>query len=178
MLCGVGLRFNLLRDELLGRMSDQRSPEDRELLVGLQTTEAFGCFHHAGGRPAKCHRGVLPPLHVATDCVSIWISKNGQSRRESVLDIGCARLVSPTRVSSRTMPGGILSSRLPTVPVSPKKYQMPSQAMHQRALLDHTDRPPLATWRRRLKSFRATRQPQRNAPDRRPFARFGKRPMV
>jgi hypothetical protein len=42
MLCGIGLRFNLLRDEVLARVSDKRSPEDRELLVGFQTTEALG----------------------------------------------------------------------------------------------------------------------------------------
>jgi hypothetical protein len=43
MLCGVGLRFNLLRDERLGSVSDKRSPEDRELLVSFQ---ALGGFHH------------------------------------------------------------------------------------------------------------------------------------
>jgi hypothetical protein len=51
MLCGVGLRFNLVRDELLGGVSDKRSPEDRELLVGFQAAEAFSRFHHSGGGP-------------------------------------------------------------------------------------------------------------------------------
>jgi hypothetical protein len=42
MLCGVSLRFNVLGDEVLGSVSDKRSPEDRELLVSFQSTEALG----------------------------------------------------------------------------------------------------------------------------------------
>ena len=37
MLCGVGLRFNLVRDELLGGVSDERSPEDRESACRLSS---------------------------------------------------------------------------------------------------------------------------------------------
>ena len=52
MLCGVGVRFNVLGDEVLGSVSGKRSPEDRELLVGFQATEALCRFHHSSGRPA------------------------------------------------------------------------------------------------------------------------------
>lgn len=48
-------------------MSDKRSPQDRKLLVGFQSTEALGGFHHSGGRPTQRHRGISPSLHVATD---------------------------------------------------------------------------------------------------------------
>ena len=67
MLCGVGLRFNLVRDELLEGVSDKRSPEDRELLVGFQAAEAFSRFHHSSGCPAQRHRSISPSLHIATD---------------------------------------------------------------------------------------------------------------
>src|SRR5262249_18553686 len=66
MLCGVSVMFNSLGD-VLGLMSCKRSSENRQVLVGFQSTEAFGCLHHAGGGPAQCHRGVSPSLHVATD---------------------------------------------------------------------------------------------------------------
>ena len=52
MLCDVSVRFNVLGDEVLGSVSDKRSPEDRELLVGFQATEALRRFHHSSGRPA------------------------------------------------------------------------------------------------------------------------------
>ena len=55
MLCGVGLRFNLVRDEFLGGVSDERSPEDRELIVGFQAAEAFSRFHHSDGASAQRH---------------------------------------------------------------------------------------------------------------------------
>src|SRR5258708_33394243 len=64
MLCGVSVVFNSLGD-VLGLMSCKRSSENGQVLVGFQSTEAFGCLHHAGGGPAQRHRGVLPPLHVA-----------------------------------------------------------------------------------------------------------------
>ena len=67
MLCGVGLRFNLVRDELLEGVSDKRSPEDRELLVGFQAAEAFSRFHHSSGGPAQRHCSISPSLHIATD---------------------------------------------------------------------------------------------------------------
>jgi hypothetical protein len=50
MLCGVNVVFNSLGDGV-GLMRGKRSPEDRELLVGFETTEALGRFHHAGSRP-------------------------------------------------------------------------------------------------------------------------------
>src|SRR5258708_4611695 len=66
MLCCVSVVFNSLGD-VLGLMSCKRSSENGQLLVGFQSTEAFCCLHHAGGGPAQRHRGVSPPLHVATD---------------------------------------------------------------------------------------------------------------
>src|SRR3954462_14580797 len=45
----------------------KRSSENGQLLVGFQSTEAFGCLHHAGGGPAQRHRGISPSLHVAAD---------------------------------------------------------------------------------------------------------------
>src|SRR5260370_39001140 len=66
MLCGVSVVFNSLGD-VLGLMSCKRSSENGQVLVGFQSTEAFGCLHHAGGGPAQRHRGVSPPLHVAAD---------------------------------------------------------------------------------------------------------------
>src|SRR5262249_7516818 len=65
MLCGVSVVFNSLGD-VLGLMCCKCSSENGQVLVGFQSTEAFGCLHHAGGGPARCHRGVSPPLHVAT----------------------------------------------------------------------------------------------------------------
>ena len=66
MLCGVSVVFNSLGD-ILGLMSCKCSSENGQLLVGFQSTEAFGCLHHAGGGPAQRHRGISPSLHVATD---------------------------------------------------------------------------------------------------------------
>ena len=62
MLCGVGLRFNPGGEELLEGVSDKRSPEDRELLVGVQAAEAFSRFHHSSGGPAQRHRSISPSL--------------------------------------------------------------------------------------------------------------------
>jgi hypothetical protein len=67
MLCGVSLRFNVLCDEVLGGVSDKRSPEDRELLLGFQAMEALGRFHHSSGRSTQRHRSISPSLYVATD---------------------------------------------------------------------------------------------------------------
>src|SRR5262249_30912267 len=66
MLCGVSVVFNSLGD-VLGLMCCKCSSENGQLRVGFQSTEAFGCLHHAGGGPAQRHRGVSPSLHVATD---------------------------------------------------------------------------------------------------------------
>ncbi len=43
MLCDISLGFNLFRDEVLGRISNERSFEDRELLVGFTPREALYC---------------------------------------------------------------------------------------------------------------------------------------
>src|SRR5436189_6488719 len=66
MLCCVGVVFNALGD-VVGLMSCKRRSEKGQVLVGFQSTEAFGCLHHAGGGPAQRHRGISPSLHVATD---------------------------------------------------------------------------------------------------------------
>ena len=66
MLCGISVVFNLLGD-VFALVSCQRSSENRQMLVGFQSTEALGRFQHSGGRPAQRHRGITPALHVATD---------------------------------------------------------------------------------------------------------------
>ena len=66
MLCGVSVLFNSL-DDVLGLMSCKCSSENGQVLVGFQSTEAFGCLHHAGDGPAQRHRGISPSLHVAAD---------------------------------------------------------------------------------------------------------------
>jgi hypothetical protein len=50
MLCGVSVLFNSLCN-VLGLMSCKRSSENGQVFVGFQSTEAFGCLHHAGGGP-------------------------------------------------------------------------------------------------------------------------------
>src|SRR6516164_601957 len=62
MLCGVSVVFNSL-----GLMCCKCNSEKGQVLIGFQSTEAFGCLHHAGGGPAQRHCGVSPSLHVATD---------------------------------------------------------------------------------------------------------------
>ena len=64
-----GVVFNALDDEL-GLMSCKCSSENGQVLVGFQSTEAFGCLHHAGGGPAQRHRGISPSLHVAADAAT------------------------------------------------------------------------------------------------------------
>jgi hypothetical protein len=85
MLCGVSLRFNVLCDDVLGGASDKRSPEDRELLVGFQATEALGRFHHSSGRPTQRaiaafrHRFTLRqtlrtvPIMFSARCFGCWV---------------------------------------------------------------------------------------------------------
>jgi hypothetical protein len=65
MLCGISVVFNSLGD-VLGLMSCKRSTKNGQVLVGFQSTEAFGCLHHAGGGPAQRHRGISPSLAMAT----------------------------------------------------------------------------------------------------------------
>src|SRR6516225_4566694 len=62
----IGVVFNLLGD-VFALVSCQRRSENRQVLMGFQSTEALGRFQHSGGRPAQRHRGVAPALHVATD---------------------------------------------------------------------------------------------------------------
>src|SRR5262245_44078076 len=66
MLCGVSVVFNSLGD-VLGLMRCKCSSKNGQVLAGFQSTEAFGCLHHAGGGPAQRHRGISPSLDVATD---------------------------------------------------------------------------------------------------------------
>src|SRR5437763_15153028 len=54
MLCAVSVVLNWLGD-VLGLISCKRSSENGQVLVGFQSTETFGCLHHASGRPAKRH---------------------------------------------------------------------------------------------------------------------------
>jgi hypothetical protein len=52
MLCGISVVFNLL-DDVFALVSCQRRSENRQVLMGFQSTEALGCFQHAGGRPTE-----------------------------------------------------------------------------------------------------------------------------
>src|SRR5439155_26499868 len=66
MLCGVSVVFNSLGD-VPGLMCCKCSSKNGQVLVGVQSTEAFGCLHHACGGPAQRDRIVSPSLHVVTD---------------------------------------------------------------------------------------------------------------
>jgi hypothetical protein len=55
MLCGIGLRFNLLGGDVFGRVSDKRSSEDREQPVGFQSAEALA----ASTMPAAVQRRAI-----------------------------------------------------------------------------------------------------------------------
>src|SRR5262245_36786794 len=82
MLCGVSVVVNSLGD-VLGLMSCKRSSENGQVLVGFQSTEAFGCLHHARGGPAQRHRGISPSLHVVT-----YLGPTGMiSRRSNFQDV-------------------------------------------------------------------------------------------
>jgi hypothetical protein len=61
MLCDVSVVLNSLGD-VLGLMSCKCSSENGQVLVGFQSTEAFGRLHHAGGGPTQRHRGISPSL--------------------------------------------------------------------------------------------------------------------
>src|SRR4029450_11985774 len=78
MLCGVSVVFNSLGN-VLGLMSCERSSENGQVLVGFQSTEAFGCLHHAGGGPAPTPRGISPrPNDPAA--AAAWRALNGTNR--------------------------------------------------------------------------------------------------
>src|SRR5215471_15824472 len=107
MLCGVSVVFNSLGD-VLGLMSCKRSSENGQLLVGFQSTEAFGCLYHACGGPAQRHRGVSPPLHVATDAIhSASRSADSATNRREAADF---EMPSPA-VTGRS-PSGSRTERL------------------------------------------------------------------
>ena len=52
---------------MLGVMGGKCGAQHRQLLVGLEATEALGGFQHRGAGPAQCHRGIAPAFHVAAD---------------------------------------------------------------------------------------------------------------
>jgi hypothetical protein len=109
MLCGIGLRFNLLRNGVLAGVSDKRSLEDRELPVGPQSTKALGCFHHAGSRTAQRHLGISPSLHVVTDATngahhvldSVGAGERAPRRCRKAEPINSHHLVEPCPYRSR-----------------------------------------------------------------------------
>src|SRR5262249_24720977 len=47
MLCGISVVFNLLGD-VFALVSCQRRSENRQVLMGFQSTEALGRFQHSG----------------------------------------------------------------------------------------------------------------------------------
>ena len=67
MLCGLPVLLKFRFGSVFGLMRSQRSSECWELLPGLEASEAFGGFHHAGRRQAERHIHILPPLHIAAD---------------------------------------------------------------------------------------------------------------
>ena len=58
MLCGISVVFNSLGD-VFALVSCQRGSENRQVLMGFQSTETLGRFQHAGGCPAYRHRQPL-----------------------------------------------------------------------------------------------------------------------
>src|SRR3546814_7500468 len=66
-LCGDGLVFKVVADRVPFVMGCQGTTQARELLVGLEASEALGGLEHGGGGPAQRHAGVLPAFDVAAD---------------------------------------------------------------------------------------------------------------
>jgi hypothetical protein len=66
-LCSLSGWVKIAADGELGLMREKRGAQARQLLVGLQSAEAFGGFDHGRARPAQRHGGVAPPLHIAAD---------------------------------------------------------------------------------------------------------------
>ena len=58
-LCGLGSQFNGAFGGMLGLVGCQRHPQCRELLVGLEPTEALGGLQHGGTGPAQRHGRLL-----------------------------------------------------------------------------------------------------------------------
>jgi hypothetical protein len=48
-------------------MSQQLGPQNRELLVGLQTAEALLSLQHGGSSPSQGHPCIAPTFDVAAD---------------------------------------------------------------------------------------------------------------
>ena len=48
-------------------MTQQRGPQNRKLLVGLQTAEALCGLQHGGSSPSQCHPRIAPTFDVAAD---------------------------------------------------------------------------------------------------------------
>jgi hypothetical protein len=55
MLYGISIVFNSL-DDVFGLMSRKHGAQNRQVLVGFQSTESFGRLQHAGGRRAAPSR--------------------------------------------------------------------------------------------------------------------------
>src|SRR5260370_26239695 len=63
MLCGVSVVLTSLGD-VLGLMSCKCSSENGQMLVGFQSTEAFGCLHHTGGGKRRPPTGQLDDFSI------------------------------------------------------------------------------------------------------------------
>src|SRR5262245_58822100 len=111
MLCGISVLFNSLGD-VLGLMSCKRSFENGQVLVGFQSTEAFGCLHHAGGGAAFRHRFTLRqtrrtvPIMFSIELVqaSERLSFTGKPRRLTV-SISSSRTGACSGLASRSITG-------------------------------------------------------------------------
>jgi hypothetical protein len=83
-------------------MSCKRSSENRQVLVGFQSTESLCGLQHAGSGPAQRHRGILPSLHVAADATY---------GPHHVLDrVGASERAPQLRRQSKAVDGSISSS--------------------------------------------------------------------
>ena len=51
--------------DVFGLTGSERSPQDRQLLVGLEPPEALGGLQHGGGDSAQSHLGIPPTFDVA-----------------------------------------------------------------------------------------------------------------
>src|SRR3546814_17040162 len=66
-LCGDGLVFKVVADRVPFVMGCQGTTQARELLGGLEASEALGGLAHGGDGPSPLHAGVLPAVDVAAD---------------------------------------------------------------------------------------------------------------
>jgi hypothetical protein len=81
MLCGVSVVFNSL-DDVLGLMSYECSSENGQVLLGFQSTEAFGCLHHAVRRSSATlsRRFAIASRRPSRGWRDIGIRKTGSNR--------------------------------------------------------------------------------------------------